>query len=151
LSRETLPMPRKDSIHDAIKNALVKDGWTITHDPYSLEFEDDSIHIDLAAELPFAAERGTEKIAVEIKSFFAVSKQYELYGVLGQYNAYKSVLKELDSERDLYLAVSHTIYHEAFGRGIFRLVQRDYSLNIIVVRLETEEIEQWIRQPDFRS
>jgi hypothetical protein len=26
-------MPAKDIYHDTVKNALVKDGWTITHDP----------------------------------------------------------------------------------------------------------------------
>lgn len=29
-------MPRKDRIHEAVKNALVKDGWTITDDPFRL-------------------------------------------------------------------------------------------------------------------
>ena len=31
-------MPAKDTCHDAVKNALIKDGWTITADPYYLEF-----------------------------------------------------------------------------------------------------------------
>jgi hypothetical protein len=26
-------MPAKDIYHDTVKNGLVKDGWTITHDP----------------------------------------------------------------------------------------------------------------------
>ena len=26
-------MPVKDIYHDTVKNALIKDGWTITHDP----------------------------------------------------------------------------------------------------------------------
>jgi XisH protein len=26
-------MPAKDIYHDAVKNALIKDGWTITADP----------------------------------------------------------------------------------------------------------------------
>jgi len=30
----------KDLYHQAIKNALIKDGWTITGDPYPLEYED---------------------------------------------------------------------------------------------------------------
>ncbi|HZO86768.1 MAG TPA: element excision factor XisH family protein [Chthonomonadaceae bacterium] len=29
-------MARRDLFHDACKNALIKDGWTITHDPYLL-------------------------------------------------------------------------------------------------------------------
>lgn len=30
-------MPVTDFIHDAVRNALVKDGWTITADPYTIE------------------------------------------------------------------------------------------------------------------
>lgn len=30
-------MPRKDHIHEAVKNAFIKDGWTITDDPYRIE------------------------------------------------------------------------------------------------------------------
>lgn len=29
-------MPAKDMFHDSAKAALLKDGWTITHDPLSL-------------------------------------------------------------------------------------------------------------------
>jgi hypothetical protein len=27
----------KDIYHENVKNALIKEGWTITHDPYSLK------------------------------------------------------------------------------------------------------------------
>lgn len=33
-------MPAKDIYHDAVKAALIKDGWTITADPYTIRFED---------------------------------------------------------------------------------------------------------------
>jgi len=29
-------MPRKDIYHDTVKRALIKDGWTITHDQFTL-------------------------------------------------------------------------------------------------------------------
>ncbi len=29
-------MPAKDLFHDSVRNALEKDGWTITADPYTL-------------------------------------------------------------------------------------------------------------------
>ncbi len=47
----------KDIIHDAVKNALIKDGWTITHDPFTIAYEEVSLSADLAAERPIAAER----------------------------------------------------------------------------------------------
>ncbi|MDD1469201.1 XisH family protein, partial [Dolichospermum sp. ST_sed5] len=30
-------MPAKDTYHDAIKNALIKAGWTITADPFLIQ------------------------------------------------------------------------------------------------------------------
>jgi hypothetical protein len=33
-------MPTKDTYHHAVKNALLKDGWTITADPYLIKYED---------------------------------------------------------------------------------------------------------------
>ena len=31
-------MPARDLFHDAVRNALIKDGWTITHDPFRLSW-----------------------------------------------------------------------------------------------------------------
>jgi len=31
-------MPAKDIYHNNVKNALIKAGWLITHDPYILTF-----------------------------------------------------------------------------------------------------------------
>jgi hypothetical protein len=62
-------MPAQDIYHDNVKNALIKDGWTITHDPYTLTFGQKDVFVDLGAERIIAAAKGSEKIAVEIKSF----------------------------------------------------------------------------------
>ncbi|MCW3096240.1 MAG: XisH protein [Chthonomonadaceae bacterium] len=37
-------MPRKDNIHEAVRNALVKDGWTIIDDPYRIEYEEADVY-----------------------------------------------------------------------------------------------------------
>ena len=42
-------MPQKDRVHDAIKNALIKDGWLITDDPYTIQYEGTTVFADLAA------------------------------------------------------------------------------------------------------
>ena len=39
-------MPAKDIYHDAARNALLKDGWTITHDPYTLTFGQRNVFVD---------------------------------------------------------------------------------------------------------
>jgi hypothetical protein len=45
-------MPARDRYHDAVKNALVQDGWTITHDPYRIAIGRRRGYIDLGAEMP---------------------------------------------------------------------------------------------------
>src|SRR5437588_7300958 len=62
-------MSRLDVYHDAVRHALEKDGWTITHDPLTLSVGGRDIYIDLGAEMPIAAEKEGRRIAVEVKSF----------------------------------------------------------------------------------
>jgi hypothetical protein len=78
-------MSARDIFHNAVKIALEKDGWTITHDPLSLEFGLGSLYVDLGAERIIAAERRNEKIAIEIKSFLSGSAVSEFHTALRQY------------------------------------------------------------------
>lgn len=32
-------MPRYDLFHDSVRTALVRDGWTVTDDPFSIEYK----------------------------------------------------------------------------------------------------------------
>jgi len=57
-------MPAKDIAHDAVKQALEKENWTITHDPLYVQLEDIDLYIDLAAEKLLAAEKNGRRIAV---------------------------------------------------------------------------------------
>lgn len=63
-------MPARDIYHQSAKNAMIKDGWTITNDPFRIRLaRGKNLFVDLGAERLIAAEHGLEKIAVEIKSF----------------------------------------------------------------------------------
>ena len=66
-------MSARDVFHDAVKIALQKEGWHITHDPLSLEFGLGLLYVDLSAERIIAAERSNEKIAVEINRTYALA------------------------------------------------------------------------------
>jgi hypothetical protein len=61
-------MPAKDVFHEAVKKALLNEGWTITADPLYIQFGGVDLYVDLAAEKVIAAEKDGRKIAVEIKS-----------------------------------------------------------------------------------
>lgn len=43
-------MPVRDIYHNQVKNALIKDGWTITHDPLRLKWGSKDMYVDLGAE-----------------------------------------------------------------------------------------------------
>ncbi|BAZ31769.1 XisH protein [Cylindrospermum sp. NIES-4074] len=62
-------MSARNLFHIAVRNALQKEDWIITHDPLEIQFEEVRLKIDLGAERLIAAEKADEKIAVEIKSF----------------------------------------------------------------------------------
>lgn len=137
-------MPAADFIHDAVKNALIKDGWTITADPYTLEYEEIKVFADLAAERLLAGERGEEKIVVESKSFVGRSPIHDLEVALGQYALYLSFLEVTDPERKLYLAVPDDVYDDLFSQKAVQLIVRRHQLSLIVVNVKGEEIVTWI-------
>ncbi|QFS50293.1 fatty-acid oxidation protein subunit alpha [Nostoc sphaeroides CCNUC1] len=60
-----------------------------------------------------AAERGKEKIAVEIKTFLSDSPLTDYHAALGQFLNYRLALEIIDPTRVLYLAVPMGAY-EAF-------------------------------------
>ncbi len=53
-------MSRRDKYHYVVKDALIREGWAITHDPYVFK-TDPKLSTDLGAERLIAAERGVEK------------------------------------------------------------------------------------------
>ncbi len=137
-------MAAKDIIHDAVREALKNDGWTITHEPYTIEYETIKLSADLAAEPVLAAERDGQKIVVEIKSFIGRSPVQDLKLALGQYNLYVAYLEILAPERKLYLAVSRRAYQEFFEQAAIQVPLHRYQVKLMVVDLEQKEIVQWI-------
>ena len=137
-------MPAKDLYHDRVKNALIKDGWTITDDPYFIKYEDAELFADLAAEKPLAAERQGQKIVVEIKSFVGKSLMYDFHSALGQYIVYRKLIQLTEPEYKLYLAVDDIVYGEFFQRKSVQAVSNENNVLLIVVDMEKEVIKQWI-------
>src|SRR5262245_6036959 len=98
-------MTAKDRYHEVVKTALIKDGWTITHDPFKLEVGRSKLYIDLAAERLIAADKEGQRIAVEVKSFLGHSVIADFEMALGQYVLYGTVLERAQPERLLWIAM----------------------------------------------
>ena len=99
-------MPAKDIYHKTVKNALIKDGWTITHDPRRIRLaRGKNLFVDLGAERLIGASKNTEHIAVEVKSFTRPSDMKDLEEAVGQFVLYDNLLKRYYPEYKLYLAV----------------------------------------------
>ncbi|MCB0110608.1 MAG: XisH family protein [Caldilineaceae bacterium] len=138
-------MPRLDYLHNTVKNALTKAGWMITDDPLRISFGIRKVYVDLGAEKSLlAAEKGTEKIAVEIKSFLGVSKMNDLENAIGQYIVYRTYLHEVEPARLLYLAIDSEVYTEVFYDISGRILLDVNQIKLIVVDVELEEITEWI-------
>ena len=134
----------KDKFHDVVRDALIKDGWEITHDPYMLIIpEFNPLQVDLGAEKVLGAEKEKRRIAVEVKSFISPSFLYDFYGALGQFIAYRTALAREDPERVLYLAVPSGVYNSFFDRSLTQTIVKTERLNLIVYHIERKEIVSW--------
>ncbi|KKD34574.1 MAG: XisH family protein [Limnoraphis robusta] len=137
-------MAAKDLFHGVVKRGLEKAGWTITHDPLKLEWEEVKVKIDLAAERLIAAERGEEKIAVEVKSFIGTSAISDFHTALGQFLSYRIMLAVNEPSRLLYLAVPLEIFETFFQSRFVQAAIKQHQLKLIIYEPTTEEIVQWI-------
>ena len=137
-------MPAKDIYHDTVKRALQKDGWIITHDPFPLQIGRKRLSADLGAERLINAEKGTQKIVVEVKSFVGRSDVRDLEQALGQYVLYRQVLNEMRIDRSLYLAISQPIFNSVFTIELGQVLLKNQIVKLIVFDEKSEAIVQWI-------
>lgn len=137
-------MPRRDIYHNAVRNALIRDDWTITHDPYTFSIGIKRLFADLGAEQLISAEKGVVKIAVEIKSFVSESDILDLERALGQYVLYTKLLVSQEPNRQLYIAVNLSAYESVFRTELGELLLGDETIRLLVFDEETEVIERWL-------
>lgn len=137
-------MSAKDRFHDVVKRSLQKDGWTITDEPLTLPIERlTQFHIDLGAEKLIVAQRQSQKIAVEVKSFLGASTLSEFHTALGQCMNYRYALEDSEPDRKLYLAVPSTLYADFFAVPFIQSVLERSQISIIVYNVAKEEIVRW--------
>uniref|UniRef100_B8HTF3 XisH protein n=1 Tax=Cyanothece sp. (strain PCC 7425 / ATCC 29141) TaxID=395961 RepID=B8HTF3_CYAP4 len=136
-------MPAKDIYHEAVKTALILDGWIITADPYRITYEDAELYADLAAERSFSAERSGQKIVVEVKSFTGRSLLHDFHAALGQYIIYRQLLQLTAPQYNLYLAIDDITFSNFFQRKSVQTIAKANKLLLLIVDVEKEIIVQW--------
>lgn len=137
-------MAAKDKFHAVVRIALEKEQWKITDDPLRLEVGGTKFEIDLGAEQLLAAERGQEKIAVEIKTFLNDSPLTDYHAALGQFLNYRLALEISDPTRILYLAVPVFTYESFFNREFAQISLERYQIKLIIYDPTEEVTVQWI-------
>ncbi len=134
----------RDVFHENVKEALIKEGWTITNDPLSFKIGNMQVQIDLGAERLIAAERGTDKIAIEIKTFGSLSFITSLYEAVGKYIIYRNVLAMREPDRVLYLAVPETIYTRFFEEQVIQKTMREEKFKLVIYNQTNQIITEWV-------
>ncbi len=131
-------MPAQDIYHDSVRNALIKGGWIITDDPLHLRWGTKDMYVDLGAKQLLAAEQGEHKIAVEIKSFVSPSEMADFRDAIGQFVMYRAVLRRLQPDRTLYLAVRDITFNSLFEEPIGKLLIESENLYLLVFEAKSE-------------
>jgi hypothetical protein len=137
-------MPAHDTYHDAVRHALEKDGWTITHDPFTVSVGRREVFMDVGAERVLAAEKDTERIVVEIKSFGGPSDVQDLERAIGQYVFYRIILQEVGEDRRLFAAVPQDAYDGILSEPIARPVVEGLAMLLLVFDPGQEVIIRWV-------
>ncbi|NCR08619.1 MAG: fatty-acid oxidation protein subunit alpha [Microcystis aeruginosa LG13-11] len=138
-------MSARDKFHGLVKHDLENEGWTITHDPYTIDLGFVDFYLDLGAERLLAAIKDDEKIAVEIKTFLAASAISEFHTAIGQFINYRIALEDNDPKRLLYLAIPADIYKRFFQHTFIQTVIHKNQIPLIVYDTEKKEKLQWIK------
>jgi len=137
----------RDIFHDQFRRALEKDGWTVTHDPFSFRVLGVEGEVDLGAEKILAAEKDQDghkvRIVVEIKSFIGPSFMRDFHVAVGQYTNYKVFIDVTDAERQLYLAITKTVFDKKFTIPGVQLVLQVAGIKVVTFDEVTETIISW--------
>src|SRR5258708_22505877 len=134
-------MPAKDRYHDTVKRALVKDGWTILDEQFTLTVDERNLWVDIQV----AKDDPRLVILVEVKELAEVDSAIEaLANALGKFELYRLALQSANLSFPLYLAVTKQSYEGILSELIGQLALNHAHIPLIVFDSEREEIVKWI-------
>lgn len=139
-------MAQQDRDHHIVLKALQAAGWTITH-PNGMGFswDEKTGTIDIGAEM-YIAEKGTKKIAVEVKNYPPRGKgvMASFDRGIGQYQRYASYLRKNEPDRTLYKAVPRETYNGFLSKPTTAEFLKEQGVKMFVYDPDSETIEKWI-------
>ncbi len=135
----------KDFYHNNVREALQKDGWKITHDPYRVNVEEVGYEIDFGAEPLIAAEKDELLIAIEVKSFVGPSTVNEFHKAVGQFNDYSAALEIQEPDRILFLAIPEQMWLRFFQKKVIQRSLERVGARILVYNPQSNTVVQWIK------
>jgi len=133
-------MPAKDRYHDTVVRALIKDGWAIEDEQFTLTVGKRNLWIDIEAS------KGQPRliILIEVKELTDVDSAVEaLANAVGKYELYRLALRASNLDYPLYLAVTKQSYEGILSERIGELAIGYAQIPLIVFDVETEEIIKW--------
>jgi hypothetical protein len=136
-------MPARNRYHEAVRDALITDGWTITHDPLTLLIGERPLLIDLGAERPGGGVVAVELLAIEVQTFPNPSPVADLQQALGQYVMYRRILSRQQPDRTLYLAVPFGVADGILAEPLGQEMADEVGLKLIVFHPTDRRILRW--------
>ena len=134
-------MPAKDRYHDAVKRALVKDGWMITGEQVKLRIGNRRLWVDLQATYP----NENRIVLIEVKGFESSASPVEaLESAVGQYVVYQATLDARGLDIPLYLAAPDAAYFGILEETLGQAVRQTVSIKLIVFEPLSEEVLIWV-------
>ena len=131
-------MPAKDHYHDAVRHALINDGWTIDGEQVAFIGSERQVVIDLQI-----SKEGHGIILVEVKGF-QPSMVEVLANAMGKILIYRYILNELAQNLPVWLAVPEFAYQSILTEDMGITMRRQLGIDLVVFSVEREEIVKWI-------
>ncbi|MCE7946348.1 MAG: fatty-acid synthase [Chloroflexi bacterium CFX4] len=132
-------MPAKDQYHTAVRQALLKAGWSISHDPYAIVLPERFLYIDLRA-THFEQQR---VITVEIKSFELPSPIEALAQAIGKYSLYRAALDLIQNTDALYLAIPSRAFYGIMQETLSQRLLQKHAVHLLVFDPDQQEVALW--------
>jgi hypothetical protein len=141
-------MVARDPFHAAFVHALVKDGWTVTQDPFRLAWEGRGLDGGPHGRRLLSAEKEGRKIAAGVENFLGPSDTRDLQAALGHCLIGDEALRQQEPGRFLYLAVREATWEDVFEDPLGQLVLEKRRLRLVVFDERKEVIRRWTRESD---